>query len=198
MMGKTHMMIGTSVGVVTAMNCPIEAGLIIIGCSIFGALIPDIDHPKSKLNQKILPINNKFFRVLIYLIIGFGFLYQSTKLNNRLSIILGVTLIITGLSHHRGFTHSLLGLLCFSSVVYLIVMKYNIPEMYIGFFMGYVSHLVADFMTMGGIKFFYPWNKKLSFPLSIKTGGIMEELIFLVAGIYTTYNFVKYMTMVPK
>ncbi len=197
MTGKTHMMIGTAAGIIAFLNYPTQNGLVIIGASIFGSLVPDIDHPKSKFNQKILPIKNKFFRVIVYLLLGLGLCYISKEKNNQVFILLGITLVITSLSHHRGFTHSLLGLICFSSIVYMAVIEY-VPELYIGFVFGYISHLIADFTTKNGIEIFYPWGKNLSFLITIKTGGFLEKLIFWSLGICIVYVIIKYMTLVPK
>lgn len=192
------MMIGTAAGIATVINFPMESGIILIGCSIFGSLVPDVDHPKSKLNQKILPVQNKFFKVFVYLLIGAGLLYLETKINSQALRILGITLIITGLSQHRGFTHSILGLIFYTSAVYLAVMQYGIKEaeeIYIGFAIGYISHLLADFMTKGGIPIFYPFGKNISFPIAIKTGGVLEKIILLGTGIYSVYTLLEHINL---
>ena len=193
MTGKTHMMVGTAVGigVATYFNFPPESSLVLVGCSIFGSLLPDIDHPHGKLNQSILPVKSKLFKALVYLLIGAGFIYLDFKMDYVFLRILGIALIITGFSQHRTFTHSVLGLIFFSSVVYLISKEFGIMSAYIGFVAGYVSHMVADFMTRSGIPIFYPYDKNFTFPLSITTGGVYEQLVLLGAGCFSGYVIFK-------
>ncbi len=74
---------------------------------------------------------------------------------------------------HRGMVHSLIfGLLI--SVLIASVSQWA----GFGFFSGYLSHLFLDFLTPSGIEFFWPWKKK--FGLFIQTGGIVEEIFFVV------------------
>ena len=74
---------------------------------------------------------------------------------------------------HRGMVHSLIfGL--FVSVLIAAVSQWA----GFGFFAGYMSHLFLDFLTCSGVMFFWPWKKK--FGLGIKTGGIIEEIFFVL------------------
>lgn len=188
MKGKTHMIIGAAAGAAAASYYSIETGIMLICSSIFGALVPDIDHPKSKINQKILPIKNKVFRMIVYLLLGATLIYVNAKSGIKGFRLLGCILIITSLSHHRGFTHSLLGFIFFSTAIYVLLNQYGFAGVYIGFSIGYFSHLIADFITNGGIELFYPWKKNMSFPITIKTGGIGENIVLIIASIYFVYK----------
>lgn len=191
MTGKTHMMLGATVGVATAVNYPTEEGIILVACAVFGSLIPDLDHPKGRLNQHLLPFRNKLFKMLIYLTLGTILLLLEPRTNAAAVRLLGLGLIITGLSHHRSFTHSLFGLVVYSAIVYLGMREAGLREAYIGFSLGYVTHLMADFITKGGIEIFYPWKKNFSFPITVKTGGAAERILGLGAGISLVYFLIN-------
>jgi inner membrane protein len=191
MTGKTHMMLGATVGVATAVNYPLEGGIVLVACAIFGSLIPDLDHPKSRLNQSLLPFRNKLFKMLVYLTLGTILLLLEPKTNASAVRLLGLGLIITGLSHHRSFTHSLFGLTVYSTIVYLGMQEIGLREAYIGFSLGYLTHLMADFVTKGGIEILYPCKKNFSFPITVKTGGMAERILGLGAGFYLMYFLIN-------
>ncbi len=186
MTGKTHITLGVAgtVALLVLSNRSIESSTYILGASVLGSLVPDLDHPSAKLNQKILPVKNSFFKKVIYLIIGGILLYFDTKIRSRFLTLLGITIILTGLSRHRGFTHSILGLAMFSLTSYLGAVYYGIGNIYTGFIAGYAIHLIADFFTNSGIELFYPLSKKCKSPITVTTGGLGENLILLISILY--------------
>lgn len=192
MKGKTHMMLGVAGATTILAKYPIESGIILLGSSILGSLIPDIDHPKSKINQRILPIKNKFFKIVIYSLIGIILIFAGQETKNIFLKLSGVISIIVGISHHRSFTHSLLGCFLFSIIFYLVTKKYSLESAYIGFVLGYGLHLVTDFVTNDGIELFYPYKKRIRAPITVKTGGIVEYILIIFSGIYFACNFANY------
>ncbi|MCR4285112.1 MAG: metal-dependent hydrolase [archaeon] len=76
--------------------------------------------------------------------------------------------------NHRGMVHSIF----FASLLSLIVGSFNLWAGF-GFFVGYVSHLFIDGLTKSGVAFLWPLTKK-KFGFGIKTGGIFEEVIFVL------------------
>lgn len=192
MKGKTHIVIGAAAGVTIALNTEIDNGLLVLLGSTVGSLVPDIDHPKSKINQKLLRIKNKSFKIMFYCFLGIILLFLYTEYNEKVFLLSGITLILTGVSRHRGFTHSILGALLYINIVKSIGDSYGYEDIYIGFVGGYLSHLISDFFTKGGIEIFYPFSENFSFPISIKTGGVMENFIVFMAGMYSIYIVLKY------
>jgi inner membrane protein len=87
---------------------------------------------------------------------------------------------------HRGMVHSLIfGL--FVSVLIAALHQWA----GFAFFAGFLSHLFLDFMTPSGVTLFWPWKKK--FGLSVKTGGIIEEIFFvfvLLGGFWFIFKMV--------
>ncbi|MGO1367757.1 metal-dependent hydrolase [Senegalia sp. (in: firmicutes)] len=192
MQGKSHLVVGLAAGVTIALNRDIESiSLVIFGTSI-GALMPDIDHPKSKINQKLLQHKNNSYKILFYTLIGLILLYIYSLNNNFTFLIGGVITILIGVSKHRGFTHSLLGIFLFIKLGRSLVHEFGYNDIYLGFYIGYISHLAADFFTKGGIEILYPFSENFSFPLSIKTGGKVENSIVIILILYSFYSILKY------
>lgn len=66
---------------------------------------------------------------------------------------------------HREFTHSIVGTISISYLLYLILGKTNIEAIYINMFIssftiGIISHIFLDMMTISGVVLFYPFYKK--------------------------------------
>jgi membrane-bound metal-dependent hydrolase YbcI (DUF457 family) len=74
---------------------------------------------------------------------------------------------------HRGITHSFTFLFIISFFIFLFF-----KEILFAFVLGYSLHLLADSLTIKGIMPLYPFKKKLRG--KIKTGGIIENLIFVI------------------
>ena len=46
---------------------------------------------------------------------------------------------------------------------------------------GLGSHLLADFLTKGGVPLFWPYNARFRMPLfAFKTGGVVEHVVSLL------------------
>ena len=73
---------------------------------------------------------------------------------------------------HRGFLHTFVFLGLVSFIFYLFL-----PIVMLGFALGYGSHLVADSLTIQGIKPFYPFKRRWHW--RIKTGGKLEVVLFV-------------------
>lgn len=86
---------------------------------------------------------------------------------------------------HRGFFHSFSFLFL---ITFIFVM--SIPIIALGFFAGYSLHLFADSLTLSGITPFPPWKKKISW--KIRTGGMIEKILFFVLLVVNLLLIVKY------
>ncbi|NLW39740.1 MAG: metal-dependent hydrolase [Tissierellia bacterium] len=192
MTGQTHVAIGIATALTLSMDQPIENKLIMILGSTIGSLTPDLDHPKGKLNQKILLVNNGFYRTLFYISLGFFLYYLYSIKGEKAFLLLGTMAFLIGISSHRGFTHSILGFLIAGSLVKSGAIKYGLPPLYSGFIVGYLAHLIADFFTPRGIKLFYPFGINVSAPITIKTNGRIEKAIFLIISLYSISMLAKH------
>ncbi|HLR21318.1 MAG TPA: metal-dependent hydrolase [Tissierellaceae bacterium] len=187
MTGKTHAAVGLVTGLALSAGEPIETKLIFVVASTIGSLAPDLDHPKAKLNQRLLLFKNKFYSFLFYLLLAAGsvYLYISTK--NVLFGLLGTMAFLISISSHRGFTHSVLGFLISTYIIKIIAIEYSLPNMYCGFSIGYLTHIIADFFTVRGIQLFYPLDKRVSSPIVLNTNNFLESIVLTAISFYSMY-----------
>ncbi|MBO8174225.1 MAG: metal-dependent hydrolase [Thermococcus sp.] len=135
-------LVGTKLGVLSFNE-------LYVGIAAFGALLPDVDHPKSYISMK-LPFSNVVSSIIL----------EHTKHRGVTHTIeAGVIIsIITGIIISYFF-----GLSLGMSVIFL--------------FVGYTSHLFADSLTVSGVRWSKFSNFKLSW--KIKTGTLSEGLILV-------------------
>lgn len=91
---------------------------------------------------------------------------------------------ILGLKH-RGWMHSILGLIVFSAIVGSIN-----PELVPGIALGYLLHLIADSLNPSGVAWFYPLSKKRMHIIGIPTGSPLEY-VFIFVLVYCLWNLLN-------
>lgn len=150
-----------------------------------GSLIPDMDHPKSKINNKILPFQNKVVMMIVYVALGCYFIFYSDG-NRYLLVLLGIILLFTGLSKHRTFTHSLFGMGLYYMLLRAIGDEYSVNHLTNSIAFGILTHVLADFLTSKGVQLFYPVSKKnFKFLMTVVTGGVGELVVVLLIVLLT-------------
>lgn len=80
--------------------------------------------------------------------------------------------IITVFSGHRRIFHSL-----FFGIVLAYLFFLYAEDAGLGFFLGFLSHIILDSLTDKGVNFLYPFGKFV-FKGFIKTGGMLETILF--------------------
>ena len=120
----------------------------IVPSAVLTCLLPDIDHPKSFLGQRLSWISKPVAR-------AFG---------------------------HRGFTHSLLavgmGVWGLAQVEAPWLLSGAVKDALI---VGYLSHLLGDWLTPMGIPLLWPWRRRFRLPgLPLKSGGGYERAFCLL------------------
>jgi inner membrane protein len=88
---------------------------------------------------------------------------------------------------HRGMIHSAF----FGLILSLIIFVFN-QFAGIGFFIGYLLHLFLDFFTKQGIYLFWPIYKKKFCLIGLSSGGIVEEIIFVLLLLCNVFLTIKY------
>ncbi len=88
---------------------------------------------------------------------------------------------------HRGWTHSLFGMLIFCSLFALILHLLKLDLAYtIPFALGYLSHLISDSLNPTGVRWFWPSKRRIGFRLII-TGSereyLFRYLLIVILGI---------------
>ena len=91
-----------------------------------------------------------------------------------------------GRLRHRGITHSLVALSLTTIASYLIFKSFSVS---LGFFVGYLSHILSDMMTVKGVELMWPNRKLYRIGLNIRTGSKLEyvtvSIIILMASVAT-------------
>lgn len=187
MTGKTHLALGATASLTLTTNLPIKSKVLILAFSLIGSLVPDLDHPRAKLNQKILLFKNGLYKFILYFTLGVISIYFHFVSKNEIFLPLGIVLILLGYSSHRTFTHSIFGFVLASIVVKIISEKYFLDDIYYGFLIGYITHLIADFFNPQGLQIFYPLKNRFHSPFTVKTGGKIENKIFLLSTMYSIF-----------
>jgi inner membrane protein len=163
MTGKTHQIIGLTTGVATLLSTTsptYQAATVgwVVAASVIGSLLPDIDQPSSRL-WRALPFG--------------GFAGE----------------LVNPFLEHRNLTHSLLGVGIVSWGVYIVLSHVptywdlNTHAIFISFLAAYLSHLVADMVTVEGVPLLFPIPRMFGIPphpfagIRIITGKWFENLI---------------------
>lgn len=92
--------------------------------------------------------------------------------------------IVNTLFGHRSFTHSLLFLVLIAILLTSFVENESIV---MGVLVGIISHLILDMATKNGIKLLYPLKFTVRFPVTTRTGGTVEYLVFALLSLLTVY-----------
>lgn len=174
MRGRTHIVGGVAIGLlafnyIEMLNVNIsESNSLILatGGLVLGALLPDIDHPRSMISLKIKPIGfilSKLFkhREYTHSIVG----------SLSMTFLIGILINLLGINN---------------DINYLFLKA---------LFIGIASHILLDMLTFHGVALLYPFTKKrirllgnLYLPRTLEW-GIWEIIISLVsAGVI--YKFV--------
>jgi inner membrane protein len=124
MMAFTHIAAG-AVSALTLSNflhTPATQTTLFLAGGVLGSLLPDIDHPASALGRRVLPLS----------------------------------LMLAAIFGHRGITHSLVAVVAMSLAAWYSLHGldwypgYSVPVV-LGLSVGYLSHLLADWMTNTGV-----------------------------------------------
>lgn len=173
MLGKTHKIGGICAGIITtsvllqatdfSQEAVITAPLLIASATV-GSLIPDIDHPNSKLGSRIRPVS---------------------KLINKMVGHRGFT--------HTIFALLILSFGLFMLNMYLPVSLQPYGwAVVIGTVVGYASHLFLDVLTPSGVPLFAPFMSK-SIRLARLTTGKYDTLVsvamIVMTGLFLYVSF---------
>ena len=142
---KTHINGGILLGLyVTSQMTDIQivstSTAIFLGASVFGSLLPDIDHKSSYIGRRAKTVS---------------------KAINKLA------------GHRKLFHAPLLYLILYSTSMGLVSDKLIILFIN-GLFLGIMSHLILDSLTIGGLPWFYPLSKNKVSLAKIKTNSQIE------------------------
>jgi len=142
------------------------------GAAAVGALLPDLDAPRSKIGQwsvgGIKPLQ-----------------LPSQAINHAVG--------------HRSLSHSILALV-FVAVAGLFLSPFVGWQVSLSLWLGYASHLITDALTRSGIPLLYPRPRRfhlLPKRLRIVTGSSAEEVIFVALAALALILLLTHLSTLP-
>lgn len=177
MTGKTHLTAGAAAagwGLWLLTGSAFQPWWIALGA--LGGLLPDLDVSESTIQNAGFRTGNHGFRV------------KPLKLPG---------LLINTLFGHRSLLHSLLALVL---LVLATALARPPIEIITAVSLGYLSHLVLDGLNPSGVPLFYPAKKriKLSPWIKLKTGGLVDQLLFVILALGTIGLITLTLPQIPK
>jgi membrane-bound metal-dependent hydrolase YbcI (DUF457 family) len=130
------------------------------------------------------------FSLIFSIILAFGAIFpdiDSPKSYINRKYLFGIGKGIALFSKHRGFWHSIFGLLIFAVLSISVVMLIEAPFiLFLALPLGYFLHLAADSFNVSGIRWFWK-SKKFHIKWKIKTGTASEQIFFAILFLLTLY-----------
>ena len=222
MMGIQHKVVGIGFGIATAIYMAEGLGepgpaIIALGASTIGCMLPDIDHDNSKIGRKRKVVTDITSRLTSIVAIGAILALAGILAGTAVGMVhsnTDPTMLITGLlgligfvlfaskaknsktfqwmTHHRGFMHTLIPPALIALLIFASDMKYWRAGT-IGLCIGYLSHLLADMLTIEGCPVLWPLTKKNIRFLKLKTKNASTWIAaVLLAALPCVIVFLKF------
>ncbi len=221
MLAVNHVSLATAVTFAGSIYLETPFFLPFIAFVVFASLLPDVDHPGSEVSNYFPFVNKLFkHRGITHSILGVGIfsgaLYLLLNYNRTLSVILLVIaligiqylgkLISKRLNQFQNASNNFisekqikLAIRWFMGIldIFLIALAFLIwkerfrKEIIVLLIIGYIAHILGDYVTKDGIPLLWPIKKRDGLKL-FRTGSMVESFIgflLVVANIYLIFLF---------
>ena len=171
MNATTHAVFGIAALAGAALVTGADPPAYVYPAAVAAAWLPDVDNPRSTLGNGLSRLKNPVLNLL----------------TRPLSWALRTTsFVLVRTVGHRTMTHSLLGVLLYSLMVWLVLRGF--PDLVLALVAGYASHIFADALNTRGVPLFWPVGKPFRLvPGGVRSGGAVEVAVALVALAFTLY-----------
>jgi len=197
MTGKSHKAIGTAAGAAIAIY-GIRQGDYVFALALvtapLAAMLPDIDHGSARIGKLRKLVANIAVTAVAVAIVIAAWIHGRFILENYTTMLMvGIGVVIPTfflfklsqtkwvretwgfVTKHRGIMHTLIIPICALIATFYIRERYFLILTY-GFLAGYVSHILADCMTIKGCPILFPLLRKNIKFTKIKTGSSAEQV----------------------
>lgn len=188
MTGKTHLTAGMALTMLITQPQTIPETVMCLGVASIGSVISDIDVSTSKSRQnfnKVLIIITVSALLIAFseIIFHVGLVAKFSNDSNIMRIMVGIMALIAICMFgkncpHRSFMHSALGIVLMTISAYIILPQ---AALYMG--ISILTHIGLDVFNKKKIKIMYPLKKPAIGLGLCRAGGIVDQIIFRVAGI---------------
>ena len=184
MTGKTHFVVGEAAALAVLMPSGWKETALCFAAAAVGSVICDIDVDSSHAHRQAERVI--LFSIIAVIIAGLaewkfdlGITQKIVSQRELWPIAAGIigflAMCMIGKEQpHRSFMHSLLAVLIFSGLVYLVI-----PEVAGYFAVAMSSHLVLDIFNKKNIRLWYPFPGGVSLKLC-KADGWADEALFYI------------------
>ena len=171
MNATTHAVFGVAALAGAALVTGADPPAYVYPAAVAAAWLPDVDNPRSTLGNGLSRLKNPVLNLV----------------TRPVSWALRTTSFVLVRSvGHRTMTHSLVGVLLFSLLVWLFLRGF--PNLVLALVAGYASHVLADALNTRGVPLFWPGGKPFRLlPGGVRSGGAAEVAVALVALAFTLY-----------
>lgn len=197
MTGKSHKAIGTAAGAAIAIY-GIRQGDYALALALvtapLAAMLPDIDHGSARIGKLRKLMANVVVTLAAVAVVIAAWIHGRLILENNTTLLMvGIGVVIPTfflfklsqtrwvrdtwgfVTKHRGIMHTLIIPIC-AAIATIYIRDRNFLILTYGFLAGYVSHILADCMTVKGCPVLFPVSKKNIKLLNIKTGSQEEQI----------------------
>lgn len=206
---KTHLLGGIQAGVIMAAATGAEpkTAMLEIGAASLGSLLPDIDHPESKISKSdiLLKITSEglskitkhrrevhtvwasfLFALIIYILLRLALFTPATGTSFLVGLALALLIDMAG--GMLGLMFGIAAFLLLPQFISLNTIPLDINAISlcgIAIFAGCISHLIYDSANIQGIMWLHPFSKKRFHFMKIQTTSKGEDLFFFAMIILT-------------
>lgn len=184
MLGKTHLVMGEAAALAVLQPSGWKEVVLCLGTAAVGAVICDIDAENSYARRNV----NRMIVISIVVLAVLGIAEWQFELGIVQKIVAerDMAMRVIGLAGflvmcmigkrqpHRGFMHSVLALLIFSGLVYLIL-----PKAMYYFAVAMSSHLVLDIFNKKNLCLWYPFSGGVALKLCKADGWANQTLFYI-------------------
>lgn len=206
MMGRSHMALGATLSTITMLAVgpnPLEKPAVLITGVVVGtvaSLLPDIDgdpdSPADPLVRTLFGVGNTQTKRQVWrtLLKGdiLGFLWALVR-----RVVAMIINIFANILPHRGVTHWGMFAICLYFLALILCLVTGVPtSIALAFFVGYMSHIMADMMTKSGVALFAPFGPRhrgkprryhlLPKHLRFTTGSVTEKIVVALVVLAST------------
>lgn len=189
---KTHVAAANAISLIVFSPPNIKSLAVIVAGASLGGAICDLDVINSETHKFV-----DFLVLLVGLILigifvlnnyyNFGVI-NYIKSNIPIYEQIPLMLLFLGISFygmhqpHRSFTHSIIGVISLSSIIYFLNYKIFIP-----FAIGMVSHICLDILNHRKVRLFYPSKDGFSLKLCY-SNGYFNKVLFIICVVFISYK----------